>query len=146
MQCNICLVGVRLRRDEGGAGFYAHMFLCLVRRRNCILEICTRLLPAHSQGMKARQDIPERPSSGTARALLLAEMKEVCGTDADGAGLYENDARKGFPDDMLKVKNNALFYVHGRSSKAAVWSQLLCLRAGADGPRGLATTAADMLG
>jgi hypothetical protein len=66
--------------------------------------------------MKARQDIPERPSSGTAGTLSLAEIKEVCGIGEDGGGLNDIDARKGFPDDMLKTKNNALFYVHGRGS------------------------------
>jgi hypothetical protein len=37
------------------------------------------------------------------------------------------DARKGFPDDMLEVKRNALFYVHGRSLSEAVWSSCCAL-------------------
>jgi hypothetical protein len=43
-------------------------------------------------------------------------IKEACGTGEEEAGLYKSEARNGLPDDMLEFKNNALFYVHGRSS------------------------------
>jgi hypothetical protein len=93
------------------------MFLCLERRRNGTLEPCNTITACSSEKRKkTRQGIPERPSSGTPGTLLSAVIKEVCGTGDEAAGLYERDARNGFPDDMLGVKNNALFYVHGRSS------------------------------
>lgn len=110
------------------------MFLCLLRRRIGVVEPCNTITACSFLiGMKARQGIPERPSSGTADTLLLAEIKEVCGTGDEAAGLYERDARKGFPDDMLQVKNNALFYVHGRGSVRSGVEQLLCLTTRADG-------------
>jgi hypothetical protein len=94
-----------------------------------------QLLPAHSrthenQG-KAGKVIPERASPDTSDALLSAVLiKEVCGTGDDAAGLFGRDARKGFPDDMLRARSNALFYVHGEA-----WEQLLCPTAGADACR-----------
>jgi hypothetical protein len=71
---------------------------------------------------EARQIIPERSSSGTAGALSTSEIKDVCGGAArfgicaGAAGLYMTEVRNGFPEDMLKTKNNALFYVHGKKA------------------------------
>jgi hypothetical protein len=90
------------------------MLLCFWRR---VLEPCNTVT-AYSfiERMKTRQLIPERPSSDTSGTLLSAVIKDVCGTGEEAAGLCGTDARNGFPDDMLKVKSNALFYVHGRGS------------------------------
>jgi hypothetical protein len=77
--------------------------------------------------MKSRQGIPERASSSTPDTLLSLVTKEVCGTGEDAAGLCGRDARNGFPDDMLKFKSNALFYVHGRSAQEAMWSSCCAL-------------------
>jgi hypothetical protein len=78
--------------------------------------------------MKSRQVIPKRPSSDTSGTLLSLVMKDVCGTGDEAVGKCGMDARKGFPDDMLEVKSNALFYVHGRSLSEAVWSSCGALR------------------
>jgi hypothetical protein len=78
--------------------------------------------------MKSRQIIPARPSSDASGTLLSLVMKDVCGTGDEAAGKCGMDARKGFPDDMVEVKSNALFYVHGRSLSEAVWSSCCALR------------------
>jgi hypothetical protein len=91
------------------------MLLCLGRR--CGLEPCNTITAySFEERMKTRQLIPERPSPDTSGTLLSAVIKEVCGTGEEAAGCWEIDARNGFPDDMLGVKSNALFYVHGRGS------------------------------
>lgn len=54
------------------------------------------------------------PSSswGPAPGLLLSGvMRAVRGTGEEGAWLKARDARKGFPEDMLVVIDNALLYV-----------------------------------
>lgn len=108
------------------------MFLCLLRRRTGTLEPCNTITAYSFFGVrmkfKAGKVIPERPPSSD--TLLSAVIKEVCGTDA---GLCEGDARNGFPDDMLRVKSNALFYVHGRGlgcCRTARDAQLLVLMSG----------------
>ena len=126
----MCAFGVRLRRDEGRVRFYANMLLCLLRRRIGRVEPCNTITAcSFSQSMKARQYIPERPSSGAADTLVLAEMKDVCGTGDEAAGWCERDARKGFPDDILEVKSNTLFYVHDmeKAWTEAVWRSC-CVR------------------
>jgi len=113
------------------------MLLCPLRWCTRDIEPCNtitaRLL---RESTKARQNIPKRPSSGAADALLSAEMKDVCGAGAAGRWevgggledgscgglLYETDARNGFPEDMLKTRSNTLFYVRGGSWYDAAWS------------------------
>jgi hypothetical protein len=137
-----------MRGNKRRVGLYTDMLLCPLSRGD--LEPCNTITArSPSIGTEARQNIPERPSSGAADADPL--LNDVCGAGAagrrgcvdaiGGAGweLYETDARNGFPEDMLKTKSNALFYVCTWEELKRGVEHLLCPNAGAD-VVGVATT------
>jgi hypothetical protein len=67
----------------------------------------TLLLPGHAETQS--NGLPSSSPSW----VPASGLEEVRATGDEGAGLRASDARKGFPEDMLVVMDNALLYVQG---------------------------------